>query len=92
MSESESVLLFRNVHSAAAELTVQDLIENMVVKVADEVEVDVSKSAWSVSYEEAIENAKEVVLSGIRIPFLSLPDLIKSKETYRKKISLTCSP
>ena len=73
---------------AAAELTVQDLIENMVVKVADEVEVDVSKSAWSVSYEEAIENAKEVVLSGIRIPFLSLPDLIKSKETYREKDQL----
>jgi hypothetical protein len=70
---------------AAAELTVKDLLENVVVKVADAVEVDVSKSAWSVSYEEAIENVESVMLGGIKIPFLSLPDLIKSKDTYREK-------
>lgn len=70
---------------AAVELTVKDLLENVVVKVADAVEVDISKSAWSVSYEEAIGNVEFVALEGIRIPFLSLPDLIKSKETYREK-------
>lgn len=70
---------------AAAQLTVQDLLENVVVKVADAVEVDISKSAWSVSYEEAIRNAEYVSLDGVRIPFLSLPDLIRSKETYRAK-------
>jgi len=70
---------------AAAELTVKDLLENVVVKVADAVEVDVSKSAWSVSYEEAIGNVESVTLGGVEIPFLSLPDLIKSKETYRER-------
>ena len=39
---------------AAAELTPQDLVENVVVKVADEVEVDVSTPAWKVSYADAI--------------------------------------
>src|SRR6266550_2321054 len=34
---------------AAAELTPQDLVENLVVKIADEVEVDVSTRAWKVS-------------------------------------------
>lgn len=70
---------------AAAELTVKDMLENVVVKVADAVEVDVSKSAWSVSYEDAIGNVEIVTLEGIKIPFLSLSDLIRSKETYREK-------
>lgn len=70
---------------AAAELTVRDLLENVVVKVADAVEVDISKSAWSVSYEEAIGNVEIVTLEGVKIPFLSLSDLIRSKETYREK-------
>ena len=34
---------------AARELTPADLIENVVVKVADEVEVDVSTTAWKVT-------------------------------------------
>jgi uncharacterized protein (DUF1330 family) len=33
---------------AAAELTPQDIAENVVVKIADEVEVDVSRQAWQV--------------------------------------------
>src|SRR4051812_6791865 len=35
---------------AASELTPRDLVENIVVKIADEVEVDVSTRAWKVSY------------------------------------------
>ena len=72
----------------ANELTEEDLLENVVVKVVDAVEVDVSKSAWSVTYQEAIDNAKEILLDEVKIPFLSLPDLIKSKDTYREKDQL----
>src|SRR4029077_3399086 len=39
---------------AAAELTPRDFAENWVVKVADEVEDDVSTRAWKVSYADAI--------------------------------------
>lgn len=68
---------------AAAELTPQDFEENVVIKVADEVEVDVSTQAWTVTYAEALPNALEIEVDGVRIPYLSIPDLIRSKETYQ---------
>jgi predicted nucleotidyltransferase len=70
---------------AAAQLTPQDLIENVVVKVADEVEVDISTQAWKVAFADAIGTAREVVIEGVRVPFLGLDTLIASKETYREK-------
>lgn len=70
---------------AAAQLTPKDLLENVVVKVADEVEVDVSTRAWKVAYADAIGTARTVVVEGIRIPYLSLDMLIASKETYREQ-------
>ena len=73
---------------AAAELTPQDFVENIVVKVADEVEVDVSTHAWKVSYDDAIGSARDVVIEGVRVPFLSLDWLIASKETVREQDTL----
>lgn len=73
---------------AARQLTPKDILENVVVKVADEVEVDVSTQAWKVSYADAIRSAREVVVDGVRIPFLNLDFLIASKETYREQDAL----
>ncbi|MST93837.1 MAG: hypothetical protein EXS33_00935 [Pedosphaera sp.] len=70
---------------AAAELTPRDLLDNVVVKIADEVEVDVSTHAWKVSYPDAIGPALEVVVDGVRIPYLGLDSLIASKETDREQ-------
>ena len=70
---------------AAAELTPQDLVENVVVKIADEVEVDVSTRAWKVTYAEAIPTAVRVTIEGVVIPFVDLPVLIESKRTYREQ-------
>jgi hypothetical protein len=70
---------------AARELTPKDILENVVVKVADEVEVDVSTSAWKVTYADAMASARETVVEGVSIPFLSLDALIASKETYREQ-------
>ena len=70
---------------AARELSIQDFEENVVIKVADEVEVDVSRRAWSVSYSEAISHAQQREISGVTIPYLSLRDLIASKGTYREQ-------
>jgi hypothetical protein len=69
----------------AAQLSPRDLLENVVVKIADEVEVDVSTRAWKVSYADAIASACEVVIEEVRIPYLGLDCLIASKETYREK-------
>jgi hypothetical protein len=68
---------------AAAELTPQDLAENVVVKIADEVEVDVSTRAWKVSYADAFPTALHTIIDGVEIPYLDLPSLIASKDTYR---------
>lgn len=70
---------------AARELTPRDILDNVVVKVADEVEVDVSTKAWKVSYDDAIIKAKDTLIEGVKIPFLGLDDLIASKETYREQ-------
>src|SRR5690349_9977593 len=61
---------------AARELTPKDILENVVVKVADEVEVDLSTHAWKVTYADAIASAREEVIEGVRIPFLGLDALI----------------
>ena len=68
---------------AAAELTPRDLSENVVVKIADEVEVDVSTRAWKATYAKAISTAQRVLIEGVEIPFVALPILIASKETQR---------
>ena len=57
----------------------------MVVKIADEVEVDVSRQAWQVRYADAIATAETVTIEGVRVPFLSLEKLIESKATYREQ-------
>ena len=70
---------------AAADITPQDIAENGVVKIAGEVEVDVSRQAWQVRYADAIATAEEIPIEGVRVPFLSLEMLIKSKTTCREQ-------
>ncbi len=70
---------------AARDLTPKDILENVVVKIADEIEVDVSTKAWKVSYTDAVRNAKKAEVNGVSIPYLGLDDLIASKETYREQ-------
>jgi len=70
---------------AAAELTPRDLAENIVVKIADEIEVDVSTRAWRVSYNDAISTSLKTVIEGVEIPYLDMQTLIKSKSTEREQ-------
>lgn len=68
---------------AAAELTPQDFAENVVVKIADEVEVDVSTRAWTVNYTEAEPHSLKATINDVEVPYVDLATLIKSKQTYR---------
>ena len=68
---------------AARELTVKDLQDNVVLKIADAIEVDVAKQAWTVDYPEAIRDALTLEVEGVKIVYASLDTLIKSKSTYR---------
>ena len=76
---------------AAKQLTPSELQQNVVVKIADEVEVDVSTHAWKVSFSDAAKDAREIVIDGVRVPYLGLDSLIASKETYREKDALDLS-
>ena len=55
------------------------------MKIADEVEVDVSTQAWKITFAEAVGTARAIVIEGVRVPFLGLDALIASKETYREQ-------
>lgn len=70
---------------AARELSPKDILDNVVVKIADDVEVDVSIHAWKVSYTEALTDAQQIEIDGITIPYLGIQTLIASKETYREQ-------
>ena len=67
----------------ARELKPEDFVENVVIKIADEVEVDVSTKAWTATYAEAIGDAQTALIEGVQVPYLSLQDLIRSKQTYQ---------
>jgi len=70
---------------AAAELIAQDFVENVVVKIVDEVEVDVSTRAWKISYSEAIGPSLITMIDGVEVPYLDLKTLIESKRTEREQ-------
>jgi len=70
---------------AAAELTPHDFVDNIVVKIADEVEVDVSTRAWTVSYADAIVTALKITIEGVEVPYVDLQTLVRSKTTQREQ-------
>jgi len=41
--------------------------------------------AWKVTYADALGDSRELVLEGIRVPFLGLDALIASEETCREQ-------
>jgi predicted nucleotidyltransferase len=71
--------------AAAKALTPRDLLENVVVKIADEVEVDVSRRAWRISFNDAIDSALHVEIDGVDVPYVDLKTLIATKETPREQ-------
>jgi predicted nucleotidyltransferase len=74
-------------YGAAKELTPRDLLENVVVKIADEVEVDVSRSAWRISFNDAIDSALHVEIDGVDVPYVDLKTLIATKQTPTTRAS-----
>jgi hypothetical protein len=56
-----------------------------VVRVADEILVDLMKSGCGVDYAEAIKDAVIREVNGVRIPFASPQTLWRMKQTHREK-------
>ena len=71
---------------AVREMDETDLDEYGVVRVADEIVVDLMLSACGIAYEDAASDEIEsVVLQGVAIPFASAKLLLRTKQTYRDK-------
>jgi hypothetical protein len=65
------------------EIEETDLDEYLVVRVADEIVVDLMLSACGVTYDEALSDIELKVIDGVSIPFVSANMLLKMKQTYR---------
>ena len=70
---------------AAHDLSDDDVESYTVVRVADEIVVDLLKLACGVSYEGAQSEVEQVVIDGVRIPFATPELLWRTKQTVRDK-------
>ena len=73
---------------AVREMAADDVDKYTVVRVADEIVVDLMKSACGIEYEEASGLVSYVEIGGVRIPFASPELLWKLKQTRREKDQL----
>ena len=62
-----------------------DLRNWVVVRVADEIVVDLMLAACGIGYEEASKEIETVSIQGVPIPFASPALLLRMKQTHREK-------
>lgn len=70
---------------AAAELKPGDVAEFGVVRVGDEIMVDLMRSGCGVTYADAITDALIIPVQGVPVPFASPKTLWRMKQTVRAK-------
>ena len=70
---------------SAREINERDFKDYVVVRVVDELMIDLMMTACGLSYEDAIKDAETVNLEGVPIPFASAETLWKMKQTFRDK-------
>lgn len=70
---------------AVRELGEDDLRNYLVVRVCDEVVVDLMMRACGISYSEAESEIERITLDGVPIPFASARLLLRTKQTYRER-------
>lgn len=74
--------------NAAADVDDEDVRQHTVVRVADEVVVDLMGRACGVSYDEAARDAETLERDGVAIPVASPRTLIRLKQTARPQDAL----
>ncbi|MFI5367241.1 MAG: hypothetical protein ACHQ4J_16645 [Candidatus Binatia bacterium] len=73
---------------AVRDVAPDDLDRYAVVRVADEIVVDLMKAACGIAYEEASRHVDRVEVDGVPIPFANPELLLRMKDTYRDKDKL----
>lgn len=71
--------------NAAAQVDDGDVERYVVVRVADEIVVDLMARAAGVTFEEAIKTAESQEIDGVSVPYASVSELIRTKDTVRPK-------
>jgi len=74
--------------NAAAEIADDDIQRHVVVRVADEVVVDLMGRACGISYAEAVRDAETLERGGVVIRVASPATLIRTKDTHRPQDAL----
>jgi hypothetical protein len=70
-------------YGIARELDADDILKKPITIIGDDPRVDILLVAWKVTYEKARPKRRVRRILGVRIPYLSLSDLILSKQTGR---------
>jgi hypothetical protein len=70
---------------AVEEMADDDIARYVVVRIADEIVVDLMKAACGIEYAEAVRMVDEVTIEGVPIPFASRKLLWRTKQTVRDK-------
>lgn len=71
--------------NAAAEVDDTDIERYVVVRVADEVVIDLMGKAAGVDFEDVIKGVVTREIDGVIVPYASVRDLIRTKDTVRPK-------
>ena len=69
--------------NAAAEVADHDVRDHTVVRVVDEVIVDLMGRACGLTYADVAADMEWLELSGVRVPIASPSTLVRTKDTYR---------
>ena len=70
---------------AAKDLNVKDVTDYHVVRIADEIVIDLIESACDITYQQVKDCIVYEAINNVEIPFLSIEWLIKTKLSYREK-------
>jgi hypothetical protein len=70
---------------AIGEMGPDDVNRYVVVRIADEIVVDLMKAACGLGYDEALWGIETVTIEGVPIPFAGPPLLLRLKQTVREK-------
>ncbi len=71
--------------NASAEIKSDDVERHSVVRVADEIVIDLIKEACTVRYDETIKTTESLDLDGVIIPVANIDAMIKMKQGIRPR-------
>jgi predicted nucleotidyltransferase len=69
--------------NAAADVRDTDVRDYVVVRVVDEIVIDLMGRACGLSYADAAHDAERITLDGVAVPVASPRTLVRTKDTYR---------